>query len=156
MSQDASTSTQARDTDTIAVPYIAVSNFRRTVTGPLISSSTEVNRQLDDLRAADREHFVVFDLDSRHRLIERRVVHIGTLNGVEVHPREVFRQAIVNGAAAIILAHNHPSGDPTPSEQDLEITERLREVGRICNIQVLDHVVVAAVGFVSLAERDWR
>jgi DNA repair protein RadC len=107
------------------------------------------------IRKADREHFVVFDLDVRHRIIARRVVHIGTLSGVEVHPREVFRDAIVNASAAVILAHNHPSGDPTPSRQDLEITARLRQVGELLGITVLDHVIVADDGFVSLADRGW-
>jgi DNA repair protein RadC len=84
------------------------------------------------------------------------VVHIGTLSGVEVHPREVFKPAIVQSAAAIILAHNHPSGDPSPSRQDLEMTERLRQAGTLLGIAVLDHIVFAAEGYVSIAERDWR
>jgi DNA repair protein RadC len=98
---------------------------------------------------------VAFDLDVRHRIIARRVVHIGTLSGVEVHPREVFRDAVVNQAAALILAHNHPSGDPSPSRQDIELTARLRQVGELLGIAVLDHVIVAADGFVSLADRGW-
>jgi DNA repair protein RadC len=101
------------------------------------------------------EYFVVFDLDVRHRVIARRVVSIGTLSGVEVHPREVFKDAIANSAAAIILAHNHPSGDPTPSREDLALTARLREAGELLGIKVLDHVVLAAAGFISLADRGW-
>ena len=121
-----------------------------------LASARDVYEALADLRAADREHFVAFDLDIRHRVIARRVVHIGTLCGVEVHPREVFRPAIVNAAAAIIVAHNHPSGDPSPSRQDIEVTQRLRETGALVGIALLDHVVFAAEGYVSLAERDWR
>jgi DNA repair protein RadC len=75
---------------------------------------------------------------------------------VEVHPREVFKPAIVNSASAIIVAHNHPSGDPSPSRQDVEMTERLREVGTLLGIPVLDHLVFASEGYVSLAERNWR
>ena len=123
--------------------------------GPRLSCSSDVYRQLLDICNSDREHFVVFDLDARHRIIERRIVHIGTLTGVEVHPREVFRQALLNSAAAIIIAHNHPSGDVSPSRQDLEITSRLREVGEILGIALLDHVIVAGDGFLSLAERGW-
>lgn len=123
--------------------------------GQRIGCAGDVYAALADLRGADREHFVAFDLDARHRLIARRVVHIGTLVGVEVHPREVFRPAIANGAAAIIVAHGHPSGDPMPSRQDVEITARLREVAELVGIPLLDHVVVAKGGFVSLADRGW-
>jgi DNA repair protein RadC len=106
-----------------------------------------------DLGKSDREHMVVFDLDTRHRVIERRIVAIGTMTSVEVHPREVFKPAIMNGAAAMVLSHNHPSGDPTPSREDIALTTRLREVGDLVGITVLDHVVVGAEGYVSLADR---
>ena len=79
----------------------------------------------------------------------------GSLTGVEVHPREVFRPLIRASAAAALLCHNHPSGDPSPSRQDLELTARLKEVGELCGIAILDHVVVAAEGYTSLAERGW-
>lgn len=118
--------------------------------GVRIGHASDVHRYLVEERAADREHLIILDLDARHRLIAKRVVHIGTLTGVECHPREVFRQAIVNGAAAIIVAHNHPSGDPTPSRQDIELTQRLREVGELVGIPVLDHVVIADDGFISV------
>jgi DNA repair protein RadC len=124
-------------------------------TTPRLSSAQDVYEALTDLRAEDREHFVAFDLDVRHRIIARRVVHVGTLTSVDVHPREVFKPAIVNSAAAIIIAHNHPSGDPSPSRQDIELTERLRETGTLVGIAILDHVVVAAEGYVSFAERYW-
>jgi RadC-like JAB domain len=141
---------------TEAAIYTPLSETRRPSTArPRLASATDVDRELRDIRDADREHFVTFDLDVRHRLIERRVVAIGSLTGVEVHPREVFRGAIVNGAAAVVFAHNHPSGDPTPSRQDIDLTQRLREVGELCGIQVLDHLVVGAQGYISLAERGW-
>lgn len=98
----------------------------------------------------------MFDLDGRHRVIARRLVAIGTLSTVETHPREVFRQAIANGAAAVVLAHNHPSGDVVPSAADIEITVRVRQVGELIGIAVLDHVVVTAGGFTSIAGRGWR
>jgi DNA repair protein RadC len=118
-----------------------------------LGGAADVAHELGDIRSADREHFVVLDLDVRHRILARRVVHIGTLTGVEVHPREVFRGAIANGAAFIILGHNHPSGDPSPSRQDIALTQRLREVSEVCGIPILDHLVVATGGFISLAER---
>ena len=107
------------------------------------------------LASASAEEFWVLGLDVRHRLIFETCVARGSLTGVEVHPREVYRPLIRAAAAATIFCHNHPSGDPTPSRQDLELTARLKEVGALCGIAVLDHVVVAADGFVSLAERGW-
>jgi DNA repair protein RadC len=86
-------------------------------TRPRLASAQDVYAALADIRTADQEHFIAFDLDVRHRVIARRIVHIGTLTGVEVHPREVFKPAIVNSAAAIIIAHNHPSGARPRSEQ---------------------------------------
>jgi DNA repair protein RadC len=147
----------AESSDADTVPYTAVSkppkaNPRR---GARISCSEDVYQAMFDLRDSDREHFVAFDLDARHRLICRRIVHIGSLTGVEVHPREIFRGALINSAAAIIVSHNHPSGEPSPSGQDIQITSRLREVGDLVGITVLDHVVVAADGFVSLRDRGW-
>ena len=122
---------------------------------PRLASAQDVYATVADLRTADQEHLVVFDLDVRHRVIARRIVHIGTLTGVEVHPREVFKAAIVNSAAAIIIAHNHPSGDPSPSRQDIELTQRLRDTGTLVGIAVLDHVVIAADGYVSFAQDYW-
>jgi DNA repair protein RadC len=107
------------------------------------------------LCATPVEEFWVLALDVRHRLIFEACIARGSLTGVEVHPREVFRPLIRGGAAATIVCHNHPSGDPTPSRQDLDLTARLKEVGALCGIAVLDHLVVGAEGYVSLAERGW-
>jgi DNA repair protein RadC len=107
------------------------------------------------LSFAPFEEFWVLGLDVRHHLAVELCVARGSLTGVEVHPREVFRPLIRAGSAAALLCHNHPSGDPTPSRQDVELTARLREVGELCGIRVLDHVVVASGGFVSLADRGW-
>jgi DNA repair protein RadC len=101
------------------------------------------------------EEFWVLALDVRHRLQFELCAARGSLTGVEVHPRDVFRPLIRASTAAVIFCHNHPSGDPTPSRQDIELTARLRDVGDLCGISVLDHVVVAADGFTSLAERGW-
>jgi DNA repair protein RadC len=101
------------------------------------------------------EEFWVLALDVRHRLQFELCAARGSLTGVEVHPRDVFRPLIRNSAAAVIFCHNHPSGDPTPSRQDVDLTTRLREVGDLCGINVLDHVVVAAEGYTSMAERGW-
>jgi DNA repair protein RadC len=95
-------------------------------------------------------------LDVRHRVQGELCVARGSLTGVEVHPRDVFRPLIRSAAAAVIFCHNHPSGDPTPSRQDVELTARLRDVGELCGIPVVDHVVVGWEGYASLAERNWR
>lgn len=106
-----------------------------------------------DLVRARREHFVVLLLNARHEMERREVVSIGSLNASIVHPREVFLPAIVHSAASVVLVHNHPSGDPEPSEEDLSITRRLVQVGDLVGIGVLDHVIVAARGVVSLRAR---
>ena len=102
------------------------------------------------------EEFWAIALDVRHRVLFDEMLARGSLTGVEVHPRDVFRPLIRAGAAAVLFCHNHPSGDPTPSRQDVELTHRLREVGDMCGISVLDHVVVGWEGYASLAERGWR
>jgi DNA repair protein RadC len=102
------------------------------------------------------EEFWAIALDVRNRVIADTAIARGSLAGVEVHPRDVFRMLIKIGAAAVLFCHNHPSGDPTPSRQDIELTARLREVGELCGIAVLDHVVVATDGFVSISQRNWR
>lgn len=105
------------------------------------------------LRAECREHFVVLLLNTRHECMAVETVSIGSLNSSIVHPREVFRPAVLAAAASIIVAHNHPSGDPEPSEEDLSITRRLAEVGEVLGIALLDHLVIAERGAVSLRER---
>lgn len=109
--------------------------------------------ELKDLRSHKKEHFVIFYLDSRNQEIKREVISIGSLNTNLVHPREVFEPAVRNLAAQIILAHNHPSGDPEPSEDDLEITKKLVESGKILGIEVVDHIIVTKNGFLSFKEK---
>ncbi|KJR48416.1 DNA repair protein RadC [Desulfosporosinus sp. I2] len=106
------------------------------------------------LVGADREHFVVLCMDTKHNVNALNTVSVGTLNSSLVHPREVFKAAVLANSNSIILIHNHPSGDPTPSREDLEITKRLVEAGSILGIEVMDHVVIGDNGnYVSLKER---
>ncbi len=97
--------------------------------------------------------FFALLLDSKNRLLRDEVVSIGTLTASLVHPREVFRPAIREAAASIIVAHNHPSGDPSPSAEDMDVTARLRSAGELIGIPVLDHVILGAGTYTSLAER---
>jgi DNA repair protein RadC len=100
------------------------------------------------------EHFGVVLLDTKHRVLRSTLLSIGTLDASIVHPREVFREATRGGAAAIVLFHNHPSGDPTPSDDDVELTMRLVRAGQLMGIDVLDHVIVAETCYYSLKDMD--
>ncbi len=94
-------------------------------------------------------------LDARHRVLRWEVISQGTLTASLVHPREVFRPALRAAAAALVLVHNHPSGDPTPSREDHEVTSRLVRAGEILGVRVVDHVIVAERGFCSLREEGF-
>lgn len=107
----------------------------------LIVSPETVCQELRYLSSRKKEHFAVFCLDAQNRMIKKEIVSIGTLTASLIHPREVFEPAIVNLAASVIIAHNHPSGIIDPSEDDLKITARLVEAGKILGIQLLDHVI---------------
>jgi DNA repair protein RadC len=103
------------------------------------------------LKNYHKEHFYIIALDSRNHSIAE--VSVGSLNESIVHPREVFAEAIKNRAASVIFVHNHPSGDPEPSEDDLEITKRLVESGKILGIEVVDHIIVAKDSFFSFKNK---
>jgi DNA repair protein RadC len=100
-----------------------------------------------------KEHFKLILLNTRNKIIGLSTVSIGTLNASLVHPREVFKDAIRHSASSVVIAHNHPSGDPEPSEEDLKITRRLVESGKILGIEVLDHIIIGKDTFVSLKTR---
>ena len=114
----------------------------------------EIWEELKDLRDHKKEHFVIFYLDSRNQEIKREIISVGSLNANLVHPREVFEPAVRHLAAQIVLAHNHPSGDPEPSEDDLEITKRLVETGEILGIKVVDHIIITKTGFISFKDKN--
>jgi DNA repair protein RadC len=118
--------------------------------GDPVRGPADVHRHLHPhLRHVRHERFGVLLLDGRHRLIRQEIVSQGTLTASLVHPREVFRPALQEAAAALILVHNHPSGDPTPSAEDREVTRRLARAGEILGVRVLDHVIVAERGYCS-------
>ncbi|MCS7460831.1 DNA repair protein RadC [Paenibacillus doosanensis] len=105
-----------------------------------------------DFRHLQKEHFVCLFLNTKNHLIFKEVISIGSLNAAIVHPREVFRSAIKRCSASIICAHPHPSGDPTPSQEDIQLTKRLVEAGSIIGIEVIDHVIIGGHQFYSLKE----
>ena len=100
-----------------------------------------------------KEHFKLVLLNVRNSILDISTISIGTVNASLVHPREVFKKAIAHGASSVVLAHNHPSGNPEPSEDDVKLTQRLVEAGRLLGIEVLDHIIVTTKDFVSFKER---
>ena len=121
---------------------------------PVLTAPARVFELLEsDLRGLEQERFLVLVLDGKHRLRRQVLVSLGTLTTSLVHPREFFRPALREAAAAVIAVHNHPSGDPEPSREDIEVTQRLWEAGRLLGVPLLDHVVVGDGAFVSLQER---
>ncbi len=106
------------------------------------------------LSGKDKEYFMILHLDSKNRVIKDEIISIGILNASLVHPREVFKSAIKESANAIVLVHNHPSGDAEPSKVDEDVTERLFEAGEVLNIKVLDHVIIGKEGYWSWKEKE--
>lgn len=106
------------------------------------------------MQTLQKEHFHALYLDTRRHLIAAETISIGTLDSSLVHPREVFRPAVAHSASAVLVAHNHPSGDPEPSAEDLALTRRLDKAARLLGFSLLDHLVVARRGYVSLRERQ--
>ncbi|WP_418790748.1 RadC family protein [Phosphitispora sp. TUW77] len=104
------------------------------------------------MRYLDREHFIAVSLNTKHHVITIETVSVGNLNSSLVHPRELFKNSIKRSAAALVLAHNHPSGDPSPSAEDVQITRRLVEAGKLIGIEVIDHIIIGECGFTSLKE----
>lgn len=119
---------------------------------PLINSAEDIVEQLKDIRDKRQEYFICLSLDGANRLIAKRTITIGTLNANLSHPREVFADVITDRAAGIIVAHNHPSGTIRPSENDIEITKKLQEAGKILGITLLDHIIIAKDKHFSFAE----
>lgn len=101
-----------------------------------------------------QEQFRVLLLDSKHRVIDHDVVSVGSLDSASVHPRDVFRPAVNRNAAFIFLVHNHPSGDPTPSEEDVLLTRKLCLCGKLIGIDIVDHIIIGRKGFASLKYRN--
>lgn len=121
---------------------------------PSVSSPSDVLPLIADIRTKRKEHFVAIYLNARNQIIHREEISVGSLSASIVHPREVFQPAVEVSAASLILAHNHPSGDVLPSKDDVEITKRMAEAGKIMGIEVLDHIIIGAERFLSLKEKS--
>ena len=121
---------------------------------PTITSPADVLGLLTDIKDRRKEYFVALFLNARNQVICRENVSVGSLNASLVHPREVFVPAVGSSAASVILAHNHPSGDVTPSREDIELTRRMVQAGEIMGIEVLDHLIVGSERFLSMKEAN--
>ena len=139
---------------------LALPILRETPNQPAeVRTPADCYREISPLAAPlAQEAFFVITLTTKYRVIDRHLVSLGILDACLVHPREVFRRAVMDCAAAVLLAHNHPSGDPSPSREDLKLTRQLIEAGRIMDIEILDHVIIGQpaphnpAGFTSLRE----
>ena len=120
---------------------------------PVVQSTKDVILQVSYLREKTREHLMAIYLNARNELLFRKHIFAGTLNANLVHPREIFNEALKQNAASVILVHNHPSGDAEPSEDDLTITKRLTEAGKIMGIDVLDHIIITKTKVFSFKEK---
>jgi DNA repair protein RadC len=118
-----------------------------------VTASKEVFELFHFMRNETKEHFLCIHLDGKNRILCIDNVSTGSLNASIVHPRETFKACLLSSAAAVILVHNHPSGDPTPSREDLELTGRLKEAGELLGIRVMDHIIIGDGCYVSLADR---
>ncbi len=110
---------------------------------------------MDEMRFLSQEHFICLYLNTKNIVMHKQTIFIGSLNASIVHPREVFKEAIKRSAASVICLHNHPSGDPSPSREDVEVTRRLAESGKIIGIDLLDHIIIGENKFVSLKEKGY-
>lgn len=120
-----------------------------------ITSAERAYRILKPLLRTDVEEFWAMALGPKKELIRARMLFRGTVDSCQVHPRDVFRFGYIHNASALLVAHNHPSRDPLPSEQDLRLTERLIEAGQLLELPVVDHLILTVDGFSSLARRRW-
>jgi DNA repair protein RadC len=119
------------------------------------SPEDAANYMMEEMRFLSQEHFVCLYLNTKNQVMHKQTLFIGSLNASIVHPREVFKEAFRRSAASIVCLHNHPSGDPAPSREDIDVTKRLVECGKILGIDVLDHLIIGEKKYVSLKEKGY-
>ena len=144
----------AKRINIVSIKMIKKASFlyqTRTISSPK-DAYEMIKEQLEGL---DREQFIIACLNTKNEPTNISVVSVGSLNKAIVHPREVFKTAILSNAASIMAFHNHPSGDTTPSDQDIQLTHRLVEVGELLGIKLLDHLIIGDSSFTSLKEKGY-
>ncbi len=136
------------------IDYIADTKVNYRTDRIKVTSSEIVYEELKEYSMAKQEHFIVCYLDGSNHIIENRIITIGTLNQSLVHPRKVFAPAIEKRASSIIIAHNHPSSILEPSDEDIQVTKRLKDASKILGIELLDHIILTEDGFLSFRNED--
>jgi len=134
------------------IDYIGETKINERVNSPKVKKADDVFKEIEEFKDKSQEYFIVLYLDGDNKIIETRVISVGTLNQTLVHPREVFAPAIEKRSASIIVAHNHPSGTLSPSSEDMEVTNRLKEASKILGIELLDHIIFSVNGYLSLRD----
>ncbi|MFS0575362.1 DNA repair protein RadC [Sporosarcina sp. 179-K 3D1 HS] len=148
---------KAKAVQLLAAAEIGKRLYRKHSEGRYVIRSPEdaASYLMTDMASLNQEHFVALFLNVKNEVLHKQTVFIGSLNSSIVHPREIFREAVKRSAASIIVSHNHPSGNPSPSPEDIEVTKRLIEAGSIMGIDVLDHVIIGDHAFISLKEKGY-
>lgn len=124
------------------------------IRGP--QDARDVIVEILDMENLPNEHFVMLSLNTKNKIVGVHTIFVGSLNSSIVHPREIFQRALLNNSASIMVFHNHPSGDPTPSHEDIEVTNRLKQAGEIIGIELLDHIIIGDEGrYISLREKGY-
>lgn len=122
----------------------------------VIRSPEDVSQyMMDEMRHLNQEHFICLYLNTKNQVIHKQTIFIGSLNASICHPREIYKEAFRYSAASIVCLHNHPSGDPAPSQEDIDVTKRLTESGKMLGIELLDHVIIGDQRFCSLKEKGY-
>ncbi|UCZ53212.1 DNA repair protein RadC [Bacillus shivajii] len=137
----------------VAALQLARMNPSSSVERFAIRSPQDAYTYLEDMKYLDREHFVVLGLNTKNEVMFKETVFIGSLNASIVHPRETYKHLIRRSCASALVAHNHPSGNPSPSHEDIEVTKRLAETGKVVGIELLDHIIIGSEKHVSLKEK---
>ncbi len=128
----------------------------RSLTKVTIQATEEVVAQVKEYADKQQEYLVALYLNARHELLQKEIIGIGTLNSMQIEPKEIFRPALLSPCAALIVAHNHPSGDPTPSDNDISFTKRVLDAGEVLGIPLLDHVIVSRTAYFSFCRSEDR
>ena len=144
----------AKRINIVSIKMIKESSFLYQ-TRQILSPNDAYEMIKEQIAGLDREQFIIACLNTKHEPTNITVVSVGSLNKAIVHPREVFKTAILSNAASIMAFHNHPSGDTTPSEPDIQLTHRLVEAGEILGIKLLDHLIIGDGSFTSLKEKGY-
>ena len=130
------------------------SRYHHIKSNPVITNAATAYDHLEEYRHLNKEHFIAITLDAASRVVDTHIISIGTLNQSLVHPREVFHPAIKDKAAAIIIAHNHPSGQLSPSRADRQVTIRLKDAGKLIGIDIVDHIILTPEGYYSFQDEN--